>query len=113
MEQVDEAIVKAQYQDMVTAIGEEEALKSPLKSVVFVRYNPDGRELDGFHERLDKKKNEARLFCVLSDIDSGDIAFDKPLNIVYINYDMRDGEPVVFGDVDFYEQMRACVAMAI
>ncbi|KAG5179785.1 hypothetical protein JKP88DRAFT_273619 [Tribonema minus] len=51
MEQVHEAILKTQFSNSVADLGEAAALAAPLRPVVFVRYNPDAREVDGIKER--------------------------------------------------------------
>ncbi|KAG5179795.1 hypothetical protein JKP88DRAFT_273629 [Tribonema minus] len=113
MEQVHEAILKAQFVDAVAELGEAAALAAPLRPVVFVRYNPDAREVDGVAERVRRMDKEAQLKKVLRDIDRGTLELPHTLNIVYIGYDMLDGEPMVCQDTDYSPQMRGCVVSAV
>jgi hypothetical protein len=113
MEQAHEGIIKAQFSDMVAAVGERKALVAPQKPVVFVRCNPDGRVVDGVKERVRREERDAQLLRVLAEIESGILELPNPLNIVYIGYDMLDGEPVVCYDPVYAEQMRACVVLAV
>ncbi len=111
MEQTHESILKAQYADMVKAMGEETALLAPQLPVVFVRFNPDAHTVDGVSIRNDRKQKEVELLKVLHDIDKGDIELPHILNIVYVGYDLIDGEPAVLSDPDFSEQMRTGVIL--
>jgi hypothetical protein len=113
MEQAHEGIIKAQFSDMVAAVGERKALVAPQKPVVFVRCNPDGRVVDGVKERVQREERDAQLLRVLAEIDSGELELPNPLNIVYVGYDMLDGEPVVCYDPAYAEQMRACVVLSV
>lgn len=113
MEQIHEAIIKANYSLMVENEGETYALTTPMKPVVFVRFNPDARKVDGEKERWKRADREALLLELLQEIRDGDVDLPHPLNIVYIGYDMLDGEPVVCGDPDFAQQMCGCVVLAV
>ncbi|KAG5179285.1 hypothetical protein JKP88DRAFT_247491 [Tribonema minus] len=70
MEQIHESIVKANFSTLVASEGEEYALTTPMKPIVFVRYNPDSRKVDGEKERLKRADREAMLLQVLQGIST-------------------------------------------
>jgi hypothetical protein len=113
MEQVHEAVLKAQFGDMCAGIGDVAALASPLKPMVFVRYNPDPRKVNGVKEKCRRKDREALLLKVLSDIDKGQLELPHALNIVYVGYNMQDGLPTVCKDQDYSAQMRGSIVLAV
>lgn len=92
--------------------GEEYALRADVKPVVFVRFNPDARKVDGEKERLRRSVRDNLLLEVLQDICDGKVCLTYPLNLIYIGYDMLEVEPVVCGDPDYAPQMRGCVVLA-
>jgi hypothetical protein len=96
MEQIHESIVTG---------GEE-------RPVVFVRYNPNGSfEEDGVPMKMLRREREQLLLSFLAKVASGEIVLTNPLNIVYICYSTFEGEPEIFYDPDFSEQMKGCVRM--
>ncbi|KAG5184445.1 hypothetical protein JKP88DRAFT_255467 [Tribonema minus] len=113
MEQVHEAVLKAQFADAVADLGETAALAAPLRPVVFVRYNPDAREVDGVKERVRRMDKEAQLMKALRDIDDGSLQLSHSLNIIYIGYDMLEGEPAVCRDTDYSPQMRGSIVLVV
>ncbi|KAG5186405.1 hypothetical protein JKP88DRAFT_272668 [Tribonema minus] len=113
MEQIHEAIIKANFSMVVAKAGEAYALTASMKPVVFVRFNPDPWKVDGEKELSRRCDREAVLLEVLQDISDGTLELPHPLNLVYIGYSMLDGEPVVCGDPDFAPQMRGCVVLAV
>ncbi|KAG5179968.1 hypothetical protein JKP88DRAFT_264141 [Tribonema minus] len=94
MEQAHECVLRGQYADIKAAKGEGTALTMPLRPVVFVRYNPDSREVDGVRERRTRAAKGADLMSVLSDIERCALALPHPLNLVYVNYITYDKTPV-------------------
>jgi hypothetical protein len=80
------------------------------RPLVFIRYNPDGKyEMDGVDTGLIRKVREAGLLRTLAAIESGEMAFSSPLNIVYLYYSTNNGVPTVCEDSDFHPQMKGCV----
>eukprot|EP00611_Tribonema_gayanum_P013952 TRINITY_DN2519_c0_g1_i1.p3 TRINITY_DN2519_c0_g1~~TRINITY_DN2519_c0_g1_i1.p3 ORF type:complete len:114 (+),score=38.57 TRINITY_DN2519_c0_g1_i1:1740-2081(+) len=112
MEQVHEAVLKAQFADTVAVIREAAALAAPLKPMVFVRYNPDAREVNGIKETCVRKDREALLLKVLRDIDMGELQLPHALNIVYVGYNIQDGLPTVCNDPDYSAQLRGSIVLA-
>ncbi|KAG5177241.1 hypothetical protein JKP88DRAFT_350765 [Tribonema minus] len=109
MEQAHEGVIKGQFAEMKAVKGEATAMATPLRPVVFVRYNPDCRMVDGVGEKRSRASKEADMMSVLSDIESGVLALPHPLNLVYVNYSTYHHKPVVSYDPDFSPQMRACI----
>lgn len=111
MEQIHEAILKAQFEDVELSLGEEAARLATLRPVLFVRYNPDSCTVNGTKVKRTREEKSESLMKFLDDVQRGERVYDETLNIVYINYDMEDGMPVVYNDPDFPAQMRGCVRL--
>lgn len=80
------------------------------RPVLFVRYNPDGTyKEDGITVRIPRWKREERLLEVLEKIKEGRIVFTKPLNILYLFYELKKGKEAILEDRDFSQQMLGCV----
>jgi hypothetical protein len=94
MEQCSEAIIKS---------GE-------TRPIVFIRYNPNGEYIvDGEEIKVDRKDREKKLLEVLAGIQTGEISFTLPINIVYLFYKTKDEIPEVCYDEDFDEQLIGCI----
>ncbi|KAG5183981.1 hypothetical protein JKP88DRAFT_262905 [Tribonema minus] len=95
MEQIHEAILKA--------------CPDGAPPVLFVRYNPDMRTIDGTPQATKRREKESELMTFLSDVAEGNVVFTETLNIAYLGYDMEGCVPCVCNDPDFPEQMKGCV----
>ena len=94
MEQTSEAIIKS----------------GDTRPIVYIRFNPnDTYTVDGVVQKANKKSREEQLLLLLKKIQAEEIAFDLPLNIIYMYYDMEDGVPAVCGDPDYSEQLKGCI----
>eukprot|EP00611_Tribonema_gayanum_P028112 TRINITY_DN7124_c0_g1_i1.p2 TRINITY_DN7124_c0_g1~~TRINITY_DN7124_c0_g1_i1.p2 ORF type:complete len:114 (+),score=23.13 TRINITY_DN7124_c0_g1_i1:683-1024(+) len=113
MEQAHEGVLKGQFADVKAVKGEATALATPLRPVVFARYNPDSRKVDGVREKQSRAAKEKDVMSVLSDIESRVLALSHPLSLVYVNYSTYDHKQVVSCDPDFSPQMRECIVQAI
>lgn len=95
MEQVHEAVLKAH--------------SNGAPPVLFVRYSPDARTVDGEKQKTKRKDRESELMTFLADVASCKVQFTDTLNIVYIGYDMAGRVPCVLSDPDYPEQIKSCV----
>ncbi|KAG5177763.1 hypothetical protein JKP88DRAFT_248653 [Tribonema minus] len=68
MEQAHEGVLKGQYAYVKAVKGEATALATPFRPVVFVRYNPDSRKVDGVLEKRSRAAKEKDMMSMLSDI---------------------------------------------
>ncbi|KAG5175308.1 hypothetical protein JKP88DRAFT_283623 [Tribonema minus] len=58
MEQAHEGVLKGQFADVKAVKGEATALVTPLRPIVFARYNPDSRKVDGVREKRSRAAKE-------------------------------------------------------
>ena len=66
-------------------------------------YNPNGFRVDGVTQRVKKEqKLQTLLDVLLSDMPDP----NRPIDLVYMFYDVADGLPTICRDDDYHESMK-------
>lgn len=76
------------------------------KPVCFVRFNPHAFQVDGVTQKMPKKQRYEKLISILNSYKP-----TKPMEILYMYYDMIDNIPLVFRDNDFPDVLKESVVL--
>jgi hypothetical protein len=92
----------------MSKIIETLAIEGNTLPIVFIRYNPNAYRVDGELQKVLKKDREEKLIELLSDERSIIYNTDQLLSVLYMYYDMIDGEPEVFTDEEYNNCIKEC-----
>ncbi len=95
----------------MTQIHESVLKAGESRPLLFIRYNPNGKFYNNDKEiKMTRIQREQKLIELLKQIETEEITFTEPLNIIYVCYDINeDGYPKITDDSDYVEEMKACI----
>jgi hypothetical protein len=77
--------------------------------ITMLRYNPNAFKIDGTTQKFLKKNREGKLISILT-FEHNQIYSNKPLSIMYMNYDCNsEGRPSLLDSDEYSESMKECV----
>jgi hypothetical protein len=71
------------------------ACDNNARPTLWVRFNPNAFKVDGTTKRVPRRERYAALIAAMR------LPVSRPLTILYMYYDMQQGEPVITSDPDF------------